>query len=159
MPITFACDCGRKLRVAEEHAGKRIRCPGCSGVVTVPEDEVPVVEAVAADSVTTAPSKPPRQAIAPKPAPPRPARKGPRPKLMAEHPDEDIDRDGRVVRRRRDSSSMTDKGVLAGLAMMGIAVVWGFGGLFLLHRFFIYPPILFVLGMISFIKGLVDGKG
>jgi hypothetical protein len=36
MPISFACDCGKQLRVPDEHAGKRARCPECSRVSTIP---------------------------------------------------------------------------------------------------------------------------
>jgi hypothetical protein len=35
--LQFPCDrCGRRLRVAEAHAGRRVRCPGCGQVVPVP---------------------------------------------------------------------------------------------------------------------------
>src|SRR6516164_2323768 len=37
MPITFSCACGKTLRTADEHAGKRTRCPACALVQTVPE--------------------------------------------------------------------------------------------------------------------------
>jgi hypothetical protein len=36
MPIEFDCGCGRRLRVADEHAGKLARCPACRGVAQVP---------------------------------------------------------------------------------------------------------------------------
>jgi hypothetical protein len=29
MPIEYRCACGRKLKVADEHAGRRVRCPVC----------------------------------------------------------------------------------------------------------------------------------
>jgi tetratricopeptide (TPR) repeat protein len=32
----IACDCGQKLKTKEEHAGKRVKCPGCGKVLTVP---------------------------------------------------------------------------------------------------------------------------
>ena len=36
--IVFDCpECGRAMQAAEEHAGKQVRCPGCQGVVRVPE--------------------------------------------------------------------------------------------------------------------------
>ncbi len=38
MPIQVACSgCGKTLRLADTHAGKRARCPGCNGIVQVPE--------------------------------------------------------------------------------------------------------------------------
>src|SRR5262245_3405922 len=38
MPIETTCQtCGQRLRVADEHAGKVARCPGCETVYTVPQ--------------------------------------------------------------------------------------------------------------------------
>lgn len=34
--IKFKCQCGRVLKVKDEGAGKRVRCPGCKQVVQVP---------------------------------------------------------------------------------------------------------------------------
>lgn len=40
MAIEFEChDCGRVLRVKDEHAGRRIKCPGCSAPLRVPQDD------------------------------------------------------------------------------------------------------------------------
>jgi hypothetical protein len=39
MSISVSCQCGRDLRVKQEYAGKRIRCPDCKGVVAVPTEE------------------------------------------------------------------------------------------------------------------------
>lgn len=36
MPIDFRCDCGVKLRVADRHAGKTVRCPSCRDQTLVP---------------------------------------------------------------------------------------------------------------------------
>jgi hypothetical protein len=46
MPITFNCTCGKALRVKDELAGKRIRCPVCNATPTVPaaEPQFEVVE-------------------------------------------------------------------------------------------------------------------
>jgi len=39
--IKFRCDnCGHKIGTKDEHAGKRARCPGCGGVITVPEKTI-----------------------------------------------------------------------------------------------------------------------
>jgi hypothetical protein len=37
--IAVACGCGKKLKVKDEYAGKRIRCPECSEPVKVPKVE------------------------------------------------------------------------------------------------------------------------
>jgi hypothetical protein len=34
--ISISCGCGKTMRVADEHAGKRARCPGCGATLTVP---------------------------------------------------------------------------------------------------------------------------
>jgi hypothetical protein len=36
MPVTFSCACGKTLRIADEHAGKRVKCPACQAISTVP---------------------------------------------------------------------------------------------------------------------------
>ena len=48
-------------------------------------------------------------------------------------------------------------GVVGGILMMGIAVVWFIVGLAGGIIFF-YPPILFVIGIIAFFKGLAGGS-
>ena len=41
MPIQVSCGCGKHLRVPDEHAGKRVRCPICGEIQTVPEATMP----------------------------------------------------------------------------------------------------------------------
>ena len=42
MPITILCShCEKKLTMDDAAAGKKIRCPACKGVLTVPEAEAP----------------------------------------------------------------------------------------------------------------------
>jgi hypothetical protein len=41
MPIEHACTCGAKLKVKDELAGKKIKCPKCSEVSTVAEPTIP----------------------------------------------------------------------------------------------------------------------
>jgi hypothetical protein len=36
MSISLGCACGKRLRVPDEQAGKRVQCPGCQAVVRVP---------------------------------------------------------------------------------------------------------------------------
>jgi hypothetical protein len=50
-----------------------------------------------------------------------------------------------------------DAGMLGGLAMMGIAALWFVLGLACGYIFF-YPPILFVIGLIGFFRGLFNGN-
>lgn len=37
MSITFSCPCGRSMKVRDERAGKKLRCPECGAAVRVPE--------------------------------------------------------------------------------------------------------------------------
>lgn len=46
MSATIRCGCGKLLAVREDHAGRRIRCPGCGAVVAVPGAVVAAEEAV-----------------------------------------------------------------------------------------------------------------
>lgn len=43
MPISFACTCGKMLRVNDELAGRRVRCPSCQSEVQVPDDNVEAI--------------------------------------------------------------------------------------------------------------------
>jgi hypothetical protein len=64
MPIEFSCgSCGKRLRVKDAAAGKRVKCPGCQTVLHVPA-ATPVSESpAAAPAGTAAPT------AAPTPAP------------------------------------------------------------------------------------------
>lgn len=37
MPVSFKCECGKALRVKDEFAGKKVKCPSCSRVIVTPE--------------------------------------------------------------------------------------------------------------------------
>ncbi len=50
-----------------------------------------------------------------------------------------------------------NKGVMGGVLMMAIAVVWFVVGLYF-DILFYYPPILFVIGLYAFFKGLFTGN-
>jgi len=62
MPIEFPCTCGKRLKVADEHAGKRVRCPVCGVPQLVPDAEpvvdLEVVEDEHPGGVTLEPSAP-----------------------------------------------------------------------------------------------------
>jgi len=49
------------------------------------------------------------------------------------------------------------KGVIGGIIMIVIAIIWFFGGLAAGYIFF-YPPILFIIGVYALIKGLFQGN-
>ena len=57
MPIETQCQgCGRRLRVADEHAGKLAKCPQCQAVYTVPQS--PVAAAWGAGGTSDSPLAP-----------------------------------------------------------------------------------------------------
>ena len=43
MPIIFNCSCGKTLRVSDEHAGRRVKCPVCGAVLLVPKPKTELV--------------------------------------------------------------------------------------------------------------------
>ena len=49
------------------------------------------------------------------------------------------------------------KGVLGGMIMILIALVWFFGGL-AVDRIFFYPPVLLIIGVVAIIKGINEGN-
>lgn len=40
MTIRFQCSCGKQLQAADTSAGKKVRCPACQSILTVPDDLV-----------------------------------------------------------------------------------------------------------------------
>ena len=46
MPITFDCPCGKTLKVPDEHAGRRAKCPICNAIVPIPgpDPEFEIIE-------------------------------------------------------------------------------------------------------------------
>ncbi len=160
MPIRAECECGKVYRVKEELAGRRFRCAACGVAVTVPQaEEEPLEVTLAEESEVRRPS---RKGIT--------ARRDPeedeqpvsrRSRLRDEEPDEDDTPEPprKKKKKKRPSSSGgswsgPSFGAIGGglLAMIG-AVVWFVAGL-MNDVIFFYPPVLFVLGLISLGKGL-----
>src|SRR5262245_36544007 len=90
MPIPFRCACGKKLQAKDEYAGKKLKCPGCGAILTIPRASavatpppaaaVPPPAPVPPQEVTAPPTEPPpadagafRFEAAPPPASPAPA--------------------------------------------------------------------------------------
>ncbi len=46
MPLTLTCSCGKSLQVADQYAGRRVKCPGCGATQTA---EQPAPRRAAAD--------------------------------------------------------------------------------------------------------------
>jgi hypothetical protein len=39
MPIPVGCQCGKKFQAKDELAGKKVKCPGCGNVLTIPQPQ------------------------------------------------------------------------------------------------------------------------
>ena len=56
MPIEIQCaGCGQKIRVGDEHAGKKARCPACGTISQVPSSGEPASPVAPADVPTPSP--------------------------------------------------------------------------------------------------------
>jgi hypothetical protein len=175
MSILFTCSCGKRLKVADQFGGKRCKCPGCGEIRAVPEqgaedegtkrsdesavdagmarrarsgiraqqrEDIP--EVLPADDSNEATYEPGPDDEAPRRKKKRSRKKTPRKKGFFSGFDFGFER------------SLANKGAVAGVLMMVIAVVWFVCGLMFLNRIFFYPPILFIIGLIALIKGLVS---
>jgi hypothetical protein len=201
MPIPLDCACGRSLRVKDELAGRKVKCPQCGGVLAVPEppaaeedDEVRLIPLDDSEEEARPAEKKSR------PDPKQMVQTAPRPagrRAPDEDEDDDDDRSRREeVRRRQEREEEREReaereerrllkqhrketrrdatrysqprvsfergwfgsmnaGIVGGLLMILIAVVWFVVGLAFGIIFF-YPPILAVIGVIAIIKGAVD---
>jgi hypothetical protein len=73
--IKFTCtQCGKGISAADEHAGKKARCPQCQHIMQIPQGATPAKPAPAPAPAPQAPvrSAPPqaaREAVAPRPVP------------------------------------------------------------------------------------------
>jgi uncharacterized membrane protein len=161
MGIPVTCDCGRSLRVKDEAAGRKVRCPACGAAIAVPQpDTNPDIEDEALDLLLAAPDRPasapqPASAAAPDEEPPRSSSK-PTVPPPAPHRPSNSPRPKPSARRekseKRGLSIAAQRSIIVGLLMMLGAAVWFFLGL-AAGRIFFYPPIMFVLGIGAVIRG------
>jgi hypothetical protein len=95
----------------------------------------------------------------------KPAFEGTCPSFNLDKPEAD-----RLIEREKEIASQAEssggfgmekkgikKGVVGGVIMILIAVVWFFAGL-AADRIFFYPPILFFIGLYAVVKGLAEGN-
>src|SRR5262245_8783415 len=171
MPITLPCNCGRTLKLRDELAGKRIKCPSCEAILKVPEAGVetefeviePAVEVEtdfevverkperdATEHVTSRRPDPPRDEDWSQRDDDRPRKRRKKMRLS-----EDLYREfQREERRRRAPAVSISPAVISGVVMMVVAVGWFVLGLFAGWLFY-YPPVLFIFGVIAVIRGLM----
>lgn len=178
MPIAIACGCGKTGRVKDELAGKKVRCPECREPITVPRpaDLSPSDEGAFQQFTSKGPPRP-KSASTPPPLPDLAIQE--KSTLDFAEPLDDYKRPPKLPRKRSvpyDSDierkperptrgiafeegwfGSIDSGMIGGLLMIVIAVVW-FGLGLAAGRIFFYPPILLVIGVISMIKGMFGGE-
>ncbi len=114
MAIAVTCTCGKKLRVADENAGRKIRCPACERVFRLPEadDERDEDER----------DEPTRRVRADRPAAKKPvSRRG-------RDDDDEEERDEPDVRARRRRPSKDRKRSALPLILGGVALLVLLGG-------------------------------
>jgi predicted Zn finger-like uncharacterized protein len=169
MSIQAQCPCGKSYHVKDELAGRKVRCAKCGAVIAVPVpepasdgevDDQALQFLLTTDAPKPKPSRPAESEKAVQAEPPRPAPKPP-PRSVAFEPAKPEPARPRPRKERppREEESgrrrlVISPGIITGVLMMVGAVVWFVLGL-LGNRFFIYPPIMFVLGLVAVIKGLL----
>ncbi len=134
MPILLTCECGKKLRVNDESAGKRVRCPSCKAILQAPakapaETEAPPPKAKSRPAPVEddrADDEPPRKPVKSKS---RDDDEEDRPRKAKSRDDEEDENDDRPRRRdnpRNDSPAKPSSGRL--LVLLGVGVLLLAGG-------------------------------
>jgi hypothetical protein len=156
-------NCGSTIKAPPKYQGKRVKCPKCSKGITIPaaEEEAELLDDDAFDDEDEFVSDDYEdygddvdefegafgQSSA---APPRRSRTGTKAKRRSKS-------------RRKQSSDSSgggmfsfNGGVLGGLVAMVIAVNW-FVVAWQNGIIFYYPPVMFIIGLVAFVKGLFGG--
>lgn len=103
MPITLTCACGKTLQVKDEFAGRRVKCPACAAVASVP------AAAPQFEVVDDEPAPPPRAApVRAKPAGTA-ADDDDRPRKRRRDEDDDDDERPRKKRRAEEDADDEDR--------------------------------------------------
>jgi hypothetical protein len=146
MPIQFTCSCGSRLQAAEEHAGRRIKCPDCGAEMTVPPAEGAVQTAE-----PTPPKPSPVQAEAPRP-PAEDERDEDRPRRRARPRDDEDDEDDDRPRRRAaaETSGKASAALVLGLLSFCLGILTAIPAIILA---------ILSLNEISRSRGRLGGKG
>jgi len=152
-----ACpQCGQQLMVPVSAMGKQGRCPNCKHVflLSAPAPPVPAPPVVATALDDPYEEAEPDYNLAPLPEPAGGSAGTFSPMGQAQVPAAAAEKYGHGFGLEHRG---WDAGMMGGLAMMGIAVVWFFGGL-AFDIIFYYPPNLFIIGLVGFVRGLFTGN-
>jgi hypothetical protein len=168
MAISLMCPCGKSYRVKDTLAGRKVRCAGCSEVLEVPApDSSQDPEQEAADVLLADPPRDQRVTRSERQEYEPPRRQAPetfqKPVRGDSSPSTQVPKKPR--RKKAESREgivfeqgwfgSLNAGLIGGLLMMLIAIVWFVAGLAAGFIFF-YPPILLVIGFIAVIRGLLN---
>jgi DNA-directed RNA polymerase subunit RPC12/RpoP len=178
MAILFQCQCGRKFKTGDEHAGRSATCPDCRtklvvpAAATVPEAPQPILPPPIPDEDPSGPEHTDygvqSQEVVPVGRRSAAAPYGRSGRDDREDRDDDYGRRrlayrrddirNRIIRRPTPASNgWTDGGVLKGLGLMVLGAVITVGGLAV--GWLVFPgPILFIAGIICLVKGIAQGK-
>jgi hypothetical protein len=148
MAISVACECGKKYRVKDSLAGKKIRCADCSELIRIPKPKAAPVDDEDEFAELLEESREQEES---QPALPPPIKR--RAKATKRKAESDNSDRGRALEKGWFGS--TNGGVLGGVLMVVIAVVWFVAGL-AGGRIFFYPPVLLIIGIVAVIKGLLS---
>jgi len=149
------CACGERVDTSDSPSINGVFCPACGA--TLEPAQPPSLETTPslAETPTKVPAEEPLTVV---PADPQ----------TQKEVDEEFKRyilARRVAEESKRASSNAGffgpggirSGMLGGVAMMAFAAVWLVVGLMLEH-IFIYPVILFIVGLVAFIRGIITGN-
>jgi hypothetical protein len=148
------CACGERVDTSDSPSINGVFCPACG--TTLEPAKPPSLETT--PSLTEAPARVPAE---------EPLTVVPADAQTQKEVDEEFKR--YILARRAAETQRTSSnagifgpggirsGMLGGVAMMALAAVWLVVGLMLEH-IFIYPVILFIVGLVAFIRGIITGN-
>ena len=164
---SHTCACGRSLRVIRGDKAKKAKCL-CGLLFDIPPKELdkvlvlrPVEKPVYLSDDQLVRNGSPFNSPLDLPSAPTylpPAETRSHTSTSRQNPQVQFPSHKSVDRQKTDQPKLFGSSTIYGGAMMLGAVVWFVAGLFVLDRIFIYPPVMFVLGLIGFVKGLVNGS-
>jgi hypothetical protein len=109
MPISVQCDCGRSLRVKDELAGRKVKCPQCDGVLLVPQPEPAAEEPGYGLLTADAPEEEARPRRKAKSDADEGVQTAPRSRRSAADEDEEDPEDSRRERRKREEEDREEE--------------------------------------------------
>lgn len=77
--------------------------------------------------------------------------------LLTYRPTENVERSAPAPGLGQGFGSISS-GVSGGVLLMVVAALWFFAGIVVANRIYIYPPVMFVIGVLAMIKGSTTSK-